>query len=1454
VFTIIPDITLIAPEQNYVDEPITLTGTGYKDGEVAIHFGTKQTITTTMTSAYGTFSTTFLVNAQIYGSLVITAQDAMFDTTTFTILNRIIKVSPAIVFVGEVVTVEGTGYGYLEDIAIDFGTQQTITTTTSTTNGTFSATFLASTQSYGLKRITAGGTATPLYQTEAIYLDSRIIILNPGAGALSTIVTDEGTGFGIEGTLVRIDFGTHKTITTTTASLHGTFSATFIVDQQPEGSRVITATSGVEFATTTFVIQVMITYLSPTTGFVGDVVTVKGAGYTAGNEVRIDFGTKATITTTTAGPNGTFSATFIVNFQPYSTKQITAIDNTSGKEAETFNFYLDARITLITPTTAFVGDVVTVEGTGFGSETVQIDFGTKETIATTLTSTNGTFSTTFIVNFQPYSTKQITATGLSSAEVGTTNNFYLDARITLITPTTAFVGDILTLQGTGYGYQEEIGIDFGTLQTITTITTSTNGTFSVTFAVNTQAYSTKTITATGAISSEVAITTNFYLDAQIILFTPTEGSVGDVVTVEGTGYGNVETIRIDFGTHKTITTSLTSQHGTFSTTFRISTQNIGTQVVTATGIVSNEMDTSTFCIKVRITLVKPISGQVGDIVTVEGTGYSTGQEVRISFGTLQTITTTMASGNGTFSTTFMVNTQGAGSTTITATDITSTYSLSEFKIIAKVTLVAPSEGWVGTITTVIGTGYGKLDTVAIHFGTKATITTTLSSENGTFSTTFIINTQPWGTTRITAVSVNKNTSDYGTITILGRLLWRNPNQGPVGTTVRLFGNGFSVGEVIRIDFGITNTITTAIGQPDGTFTAQFLTDAQEQGTKVITVIGLNSGQGGTDIFEVISGIGIAPEFGVVGSIVVVGGNGFNNNNMVAIHFGTDQTVTTATANGIGIFTGAKFKVSTQPGGTTIITAKGVATGQGTAVFYIIANITFISPISGNVGQIVTVAGDGFGSGTVVTIDFGTHLSITTTIASQEHGTFLTTFVVDTQPEYVRAITASDGLAWYQIAVSAVFEILPDIILLTPQSGFVGDVVTVEGRGYSELGLVQIDFGTHQTITTILAGANGTFSTTFIVSTQTSGTKVITSWGSFDTTTFVIMGQITIFTPTTGYIGQIVTIEGTGFGSETVRIDFGTHQTITTTLGSENGTFSTTFTIDTQQRGQTVITTKDISGESDTTCFEIFQEIILLSPTKDVVGKIVTVEGRGYKKGQVIRIDFGTHQTITTTIIVDCGTFSITFMVNTQGYGSATITAEDEASNLATTTFAILSEIKQVNPQIGRVGSLVILTGDGVTNNGLIVIHFGTHQTITTTIASGNGTFSVTFIVSAQRAQTHIITAVGSIDTDVYYVIPEITALTPTEGPVSQVITLTATGFGSEAVRIDFGTHQTITTAQANENGTFSITFVVDTQVANTRFITATGLETSEKATTIFQIQGKITSIYDDYGNVGCVVT
>ncbi|MFH0774629.1 MAG: cohesin domain-containing protein [bacterium] len=87
------------------------------------------------------------------------------------------------------------------------------------------------------------------------------------------------------------------------------------------------------------------------------------------------------------------------------------------------------------------------------------------------------------------------------------------------------------------------------------------------------------------------------------------------------------------------------------------------------------------------------------------------------------------------------------------------------------------------------------------------------------------------------------------------------------------------------------------------------------------------------------------------------------------------------------------------------------------------------------------------------------------------------------------------------------SIIPSNISVSPSSALAGKEITVCGSSFLGNRGITIDFDTHLTITTAQTNINGTFFTTFLVDTQTPGTKVITAQdteGNLATTIFILL--------------------------------------------------------------------------------------------------------------------------------------------------------------------------------------------------------------------------------------------------------------------------------------------------------------------------------------------------------------
>jgi hypothetical protein len=111
----------------------------------------------------------------------------------------------------------------------------------------------------------------------------------------------------------------------------------------------------------------------------------------------------------------------------------------------------------------------------------------------------------------------------------------LPAEITMVSPATGSKGTEITIEGIRFGANEQVTIDFGSAEAITTVTTDTDGSFSVVFRLTVaQPNGAVTITATGVTSGKQATDSTFVYEGPQITAVEVTGSParpGDTITV-----------------------------------------------------------------------------------------------------------------------------------------------------------------------------------------------------------------------------------------------------------------------------------------------------------------------------------------------------------------------------------------------------------------------------------------------------------------------------------------------------------------------------------------------------------------------------------------------------------------------------------------------------------------------------------------------------------------------------------------------------------------------------------------------------------------------------------------------------------------------------------------------------------------------------------------------------------
>jgi hypothetical protein len=337
------------------------------------------------------------------------------------------------------------------------------------------------------------------------------------------------------------------------------------------------------------------------------------------------------------------------------------------------------------------------------------------------------------------------------------------------------------------------------------------------------------------------------------------------------------------------------------------------------------------------------------------------------------------------------------------------------------------------------------------------------------------------------------------------------------------------------------------------------------------------------------------------------------------------------------------------------------------------------PYSGPVGTMVTVAGTNFTAGDTYTITFAYGTTFTQVVHSGTvvGTTFAPIFPVPVVPrgQYIIYTQTTPG------PYSTYFTVTPQITL-SPSSGYVGSTVTVSGTGFNASSSVTIYFDT-TAVGTATASASGTFTgATFTVPESCQGSHTIKgsdATGPSPNVTFTTSQKITL-SPTSGAVGDEVTVSGTGFRATkpiTITFDGDTVTTSPATVTTDDdGSFSnTTFTIPTAVNDIYELKASD-GLYTNSFDFSVVAGVTISPITTQTspghVGETVTVSGTGFLADHLVTITYlSTPITVATTTTDANGDFSTTFEVPASEGGAHTITATDD-TNTITSTFTMES--------------------------------------------------------------------------------------------------------------------------------------------------------------------------------------
>ncbi len=342
-----------------------------------------------------------------------------------------------------------------------------------------------------------------------------------------------------------------------------------------------------------------------------------------------------------------------------------------------------------------------------------------------------------------------------------------------------------------------------------------------------------------------------------------------------------------------------------------------------------------------------------------------------------------------------------------------------------------------------------------------------------------------------------------------------------------------------------------------------------------------------------------------------------------------------------------------------------------------------------------------------------------------------------------------------------FTVMPSISLSTNE-GTVGSNLTVTGKGFnSNESAININYDGSPVETEIKASSKGSWQSTFNVPASSRGEHIIDAEGTtpateVDDQTFTVIPQINI-SPTSGWVGTVISIAGTGFGSgETnIKVTYDGLATKTGITSDATGSWQSSFSIPTSAKGSHKI---DAYGATTTEAdvaeltFTVSPGIKLELASRHLGGNIhigdsLWVSGVGFEVNEAeIKITFdGTM--IASGITADAkGSWSTQIEVPPSTKGEHTVDASGDttkASDVADTIIVISPEM-EINPTSGAIGDDVIVSGTAFGGNQALTISYDGNQVAAGSTTNVKGNFTASFKVPKSQAGDHTVTVTDAV--------------------------------------------------------------------------------------------------------------
>ncbi len=344
-----------------------------------------------------------------------------------------------------------------------------------------------------------------------------------------------------------------------------------------------------------------------------------------------------------------------------------------------------------------------------------------------------------------------------------------------------------------------------------------------------------------------------------------------------------------------------------------------------------------------------------------------------------------------------------------------------------------------------------------------------------------------------------------------------------------------------------------------------------------------------------------------------------------------------------------------------------------------APVITLSPTSGAIGTKVTVTGTNFDSymRDDISIFFNDVEIPNSPLIVPDTGSFSVNFNIPGDAKPGRAWITIKSQTGYTLAESS-FIISETEIKLNVKAGTVGTVVAVDGKGFYANQMVTFYYyynGISEKLGTEVATPIGECSYSFAIPNSTAGKHEITAKNAQGDSAEAELEVIpsTTLNPTSGAVGDILTVSGSGFGYRSVVTIYFKNTEVAYAKNDKYGCFEGIFKVLVMQPSTYEVKVEDEDGNIDKAEFTIVE--VSLNKNTGHVGTELTVSGIGFIAGRTLTITYDTAQVATTTAD-DRGSFSVTFTVPKSKYGDHDVIVSD-----GTTTKQFTFTMESVAPPV-----------------------------------------------------------------------------------------------------------------------------------------------------------------------------